>query len=349
MTQTPANAGPNIVGIGMFVLISAPLLAWLASILLLKLYRRSVVRSMRLHPAGDEPAPAEPGSGTPPAALEIKVTEPSSEMPIDHEARSLFAHATRDPWRAAMAYAAGGFCYSLILAASLLMSSGTPILPFRLLVLTWAYFWPAVLILNLVAAVRPRVTAIVVGLYGVIYFALGFFAIRISPAFSFGQLIKLWLLMALIPSLLFLGFIHRRIRAVGPVVLAFMLLAIAGPNIVLSVASGDAVLLKIARIGTAFGLGATGIFVGLNLIGVAVAGVVGWIFLRWIGHLYERRRISDQSIMLDSIWIFFAFVQSLDLLLEDGKWIFVTAGGFLVYKIVTSVALRLAMRGVRES
>ena len=129
MTQTPANAGPNIVGIGMFVLISAPLLAWLASILLLKLYRRSVVRSMRLHPAGDESAPAEPGSGTPPAALEIKVTEPSSEMPIDHEARSLFAHATRDPWRAAMAYAAGGFCYSLILAASLLMSSAAPVCP----------------------------------------------------------------------------------------------------------------------------------------------------------------------------------------------------------------------------
>ena len=334
----------------MFVLISAPLLAWLVSILLLKLYRRSVVRSMRLRPSGEESAAAELASDSPPAPLEIKMLEPSSEMPIDDEARSLYAHATRDPWRAAMAYAAGGFCYSLILAASFLMSSGTPILPLRLLLFTWVYFWPAVLILNLVAAVRTRVTAIIVGLYVVIYFALGFVAIRMSPAFTFGQLIKLWALTALIPSVLFLGFIQRRIRAVGPVVLAFMLLAVAGPNIVLSIAgSGDTVLRKVARIGTAFGLGGTGIFVGLNLVGVALAGVVGWIVLRWIGRLYERRKISDQSIMLDSMWIFFAFVQSLDLLLENAKWIFVTAGGFLVYKIVTSVALRLAMQGVRES
>ena len=305
---------------------------------------------MRLHPSGDESAPAEPGSGSPPAPLEIKVIEPSSEMPIDHEARSLYAHATRDPWRAAMAYAAGGFCYSLILAASFLMSSGTAILPLRLLLFTWVYFWPAVLILNLVAAVRTRVTAIIVVLYVVIYFALGFVAIRISPSFTYGQLIQLWAFTSLIPSVLFLGFIQRRIRAVGPVVLAFMLLALVGPNIVLSAAgSGDAVLRKVARLGTAFGLGGTGIFVGLNLVGVAVGGVVGWIVLRWIGHLYARRSISDQSIMLDSMWIFFAFAQSLDLLLENAKWILMTAGGFLIYKIVTRVALRLTMHGVRES
>jgi hypothetical protein len=350
MTQTADAAGPNVIGVLTFVLISAPLLAWPVSIFLLKLYKRSVVRSMRLRPSGEEFAAAESGSDPPPAPLEIKMLEPSSETPMDPEARSLYAHATGDPWRAAMAYAAGGFCYSLILAAAFLMSSGTPILPLRLLVLTWAYFWPAVLILNLVAAVRRRVTAIIVGVYGVIYFALGFVGIRISPELTFGQLIKLWVLMALIPSLLFLGFTQRRIRAVGPVVLAFMLLAIAGPTIVLPVAgSRDAVLRKIARIGTAFGLGGDAIFYSMILFGVAVAVIVGWTVLRWIGRLYVRKSISDQSIMLDSMWIFFGFAQSLDLLLENAKWILATAGGFLVYKIVTSLALRLAMRRVRES
>jgi hypothetical protein len=51
-------------------------------------------------------------------------------------------------------------------------------------------------------------------------------------------------------------------------------------------------------------------FVVLLLVGAVPAGIVGWLLLRWLGSLYLARRISDQSITIDAVWLMFSSVQS---------------------------------------
>jgi hypothetical protein len=48
----------------------------------------------------------------------------------------------------------------------------------------------------------------------------------------------------------------------------------------------------------------------LLLIGAVPAGIIGWLLLRWLGSLYRARRISDQSIMIDAVWLMFSLLQS---------------------------------------
>ena len=139
------------------VLLLAPALALLASLGLLKLYRRSVLRSMGARGGAPltgrsevPPAPGQPAEGGPAAVVleEGYEREPANGAPGE----VLYAEAMRDPWRAAAIYAAAGSCYSIVMATAFLAATGFGFLPFRAFFLFWLYFWPAVVTVNLVAA-----------------------------------------------------------------------------------------------------------------------------------------------------------------------------------------------------
>ena len=82
-------------------------------------------------------------------------------------------------------------------------------------------------------------------------------------------------------TILLLAFLHRRVRAVGPLVLAFMVVAVLGSQVLLSVAAADDAGLHAAlAVGSVFGLGGTGVFYGLMLVGFVLCGVLGWLLLK---------------------------------------------------------------------
>ena len=84
----------------------------------------------------------------------------------------------------------------------------------------------------------------------------------------------------------------------------------------------------------ALGLDGYGIFIGLVVLGLAAFGVVGWLTLRWIGSRYKRKEMSDQSIIIDAIWLLFGVVQSIFLVFGGDLWILAGLLAFVVYKIV---------------
>ena len=99
------------------VLLLAPVLALLASLGLLKLYRRSVLRSMGARGGVPltgrfeaPPAPGQPAKGEPAAVVLEEGYEREPAAADGPSGETLYAEAMRDPWRAAAIYAAAGLC-----------------------------------------------------------------------------------------------------------------------------------------------------------------------------------------------------------------------------------------------
>ena len=341
MTQTYDPITTTLAGRLPFILFLAAVLTLLVSIGLLKRYRRAVFRSMRTRA---NLGPTEPLSLETSAllqrpvqtALDLPIRDAVSVMPAGSAAEGLYADLLRAPWRAAAIYAVAGFCYAFVMATAFLVATHSEFLPLRFLVLLWDYAWPVVLTVNLVAAATWRIRLVNVSVYLLTLVALGSIALARNPALSWGQFARLWFIINFPATVLLLAFLNRRVRAVGPLVLTFMTVALLGSYlIILAVAGNDARLLRsVAEIGVALGLDGFGIFIGLVVLGLAAFGVVGWLTLRWIGGRYKRKEISDRSIIIDAIWLLFGVLQSTILVVDNVLWILTGLLAFVVYKVV---------------
>jgi hypothetical protein len=346
-TQATDPGAGNLPGQLLFILLVATPLALVASIGLLKLYRRAVLRSMRARadsPA-TEHAPLEistPSNQPVQTAPNLSVLDHASPITIGTAAAALYSDLLRAPWRASMVYAVAGYCYAIVMAVAVLSSGDLELLPFRFLSVFWVHAWPVVLTVNLVAAATRRARFATASVYFLVLATLGAITIARSPALDWAQIALLWAITNLPATILLWAFLNRRIRAVGPLVLTFMILAVAGSLLMLSfAASSEGRLRSIAELGVALGLNANGIFIGLIVLGLAVFGPVGWLTLRWIGHRYEQKKISDQSITLDAIWLLFGVEQSIVLISAGIVWILSGLLAFVVYKVVVWAGFRL--------
>lgn len=338
------------------VLVLAPALALLASLGLLKLYRRSVLRSMGARGgapltgrSGVPPAPGQPAEGEPAAVVLEEGSEREPAAANGASGEILYAEAMRDPWRAAAIYAAAGLCYSIVMATAFLVATGIGFLPFRALFLLWLYFWPAVVTVNLVAASTRRARLATTAAYFLVFAALGAIGISRSPGFDWGQVALLFIVTNVPASIMLLVFLNRRVRAVGPLVLVFTIFAVGGLLLAPLLAFSDAAVINtIVNIGTSLGLNGHVIFFVVSLAGFAVFGLLGWPALTWIRNRYERKKTSDQSITLDAIWLLFGVEQSVGLVFEGPAWILSGLVAFAVYKAAGWTGFLLLRRGADE-
>lgn len=317
-----------------FILLVATLLALPISLGLLHLYRRAVVRSMRTTAGATDtgtasPAPPpEPRPGPRPAADVLE------------------AALRRGPWRTAAVYAVAGVAYAAVMVTGVLLAARLEPFPLRVLFMAITYAWPIVLTVNLVAGTVPRARAAVLAGYAVALGAVTAVAVVASPTFTVTQAALFWLITNLPATLAVWIVLARRVRAVGPLVLAFMVIVVTGANVALSVAGADEGRLRqVAAVGHAAGLGAGGVLAGLILIGAVVFGLGGWLTLRWIGARYEQKRISDQSITLDAIWLFFGIVHAVGLVFEAPAWILTGPAAFGVFRVTARAGFAAAGRG----
>ena len=85
-----------------------------------------------------------------------------------------------------------------------------------------------------------------------------------------------------------------------------MIVGVTGATLATSVAGGkSASCWSIAEIGFSLGLGATGVFLGIHILGFVPFAVLAWLTLHWVRRLYEQKRISDQTLNVDSVWLTF--------------------------------------------
>ena len=144
MTSTSDSITNNLPGLVLLILIIALPLAFLVSIGLLRLYRRTVIRTMGTRanvgrtesvPLDSSTLPQEPVQ-TP---LSIAVLDSVSGMTAKGGTDNLSTELLRAPWRAAAIYAIAGLCYAIVMTIVFLAATDNEILLLRFLVLFLYY------------------------------------------------------------------------------------------------------------------------------------------------------------------------------------------------------------------
>ena len=81
-----------------------------------------------------------------------------------------------------------------------------------------------------------------------------------------------------------------------------------------------------------------------ELIGVVILSLIGWAFLRGLGRLYLWHLISDQSVLIDSLWFLFALTRVVDFAFFGGLWFLAPLGVFAIYKLIAVLGFALVRR-----
>ena len=224
------------------------------------------------------------------------------------------------------------------MAASQLLADSLQILPIRFLFLAWIFSWPVVLSIGIVAATTRRAKVTTMAGYGLVLIAIGAIGMSRSPDLTWAQIVLSWALYNLPPTVLLLMFLSPRIRAVGPLILTFMFLALVGSDVALTmVGSHGRLLSAVLRATASVGLGGTAAFVAIIVAGFLIFAVVGWAALLWIGRRYQAKKISDESVTVDTIWLLFTMVHSVNLVLGRPLWTFGALAAFGAYKTITRI------------
>lgn len=338
MTEASDPVTVALTGNLSFNLLLAAVLTWPVAIGLLRLYTRAVRRSMRSQTPGTTPAIAPPpfetardaGHGKPASSATLHDLPDASTSP---GADMLLVRLIAQSRRAALVYAIGGSAYALVMAAAHLLAPGMEILPVRFSFLFWVFVWPVVLTVAIVAvATRPARFALTAA-YFIGLSALGAVGMRSSPDLTWAQIFLMWVLSDLPPTILLLTYLSRRVRAVGPLILTFMFLAVTGSGIAVSVGgSQDSYMRAIVSLAGSVGLGGTGAFRALLAVGFLTFAAVGWMALAWIRRRYQAKHISDESVTVDAIWMLFAVVHSIGLVFEHPLWALTSLAAFGAYK-----------------
>ena len=318
-----------------FVVFAGALIAFPLSLYLLKRYKAAVLRTMvasgGVAPTATGVPGEEPRSGDAGHLETVVIDIPSDPSSVESPG-SLYAHVMQAPWATVRAYALGGGTYAAILGAAQLLSDGSFSL-LRFIAMTYIYSWPIVIAINLILPSTRRLKIRSFGAYFVGLTLISILAVAVSTDLSFFGLFIAWGLFSLAPTIVVLAFLQRRVRAVGVMVLAFTVIALAGTNIALAIAeSSESILRSLAGIAIAIGSNAVGAFIAIILIGAVAFGVVAWFANKWIKKLYLEKRLSDQSLILDSMWLVFAMIQSIGLAFVSAAWYLAGLVAFLAYK-----------------
>jgi len=331
-----ADSDTNLSQIVTFIMVSLViLLPWLTLVvsqICLALYRRTVVRSMR--DALPTPAPLIEKASTAvseprPVDLHVQAAdEPASGWPTGGALYDEWRRATRDTTKV---YVAAGIVYALVMAAAYVFRLRISAVTMPALLL--AFVWPTVLTALLVAVpARGRQTQVVVGYWILFFIAAAVCGLEAEKG--------VWLVSAnVIATIMAVVVRARRIRAVAPLVGAFLMLL----GIAIATFFGFLAMIGLrpaAELTTGEGI----VLVLLLLVLPVAAPMAGWRVLRRIGRWYADKRTSDETLTMAAIWIIFAGVHGATIAYDDLQWMSVGLVAFVGFLLVTSAGFRILRR-----
>jgi hypothetical protein len=316
------------------ILVSA-VLTVVFSFILLKLYRRAVIRSMGVS-GGDGASSVgadaiQQGSTTTELVFSTLGQEDGHPGSISPDFKK-----TSDSLRQlGYAYALAGAAYATVLSLPWMLTAGGGFPLMRFVWLFVCYFWPAIVVITFVAAVDRKEKRVLIGGYFAVVTVIGLITLVRNVDLTLGQLLFFWGYVNGAPTLLLSLLLLRKIRAVTPLVLAFMVAGITGAVFFVTIVDADESLLSLfVEFGQLFGMGASSVFILIHLVGFVLLGVVGWKLLGRLGNIYRDKGVSDESIKVDAILLMFAVLQSMTLVFEGWLWIFTGLVAFVAFKYV---------------
>jgi hypothetical protein len=251
-------------------IIAVPI-ALLVSLALLRIYRRAVMRSMerRVTPketAGPMVVLEGARTGEPPRhLLEIIPHDPPPD-------RVRFA-VRRATLPAAAVQVCAGLAYAIVMTSSWFFVGHLGFDWQVFLVMTIWFAWPIVIAVGLTIAVSWRGFAMLAIGYVLVFAGVATPAL-VDTDITAEQVLRNWLNINGFPTLLAIAFLARPIRAVGSLVLVFMVAAVGGAIFALFTFGPQGRVFYWAYLGILSGA------VLLLLAGVIATGIVGWLLLR---------------------------------------------------------------------
>jgi hypothetical protein len=336
-----------LTGLLPFVLIASAILALPLCLFLLWLYRRAVVRSMRGGEADTGGAPLvrqAPSEPEPSRSLAFVDDEAATRLARPEQSRDLLRRARAAPWQAAGVYVLAGLAFAGVLSIALQLTADGRLRPLRSALLAWMLAWPLVIVVRRVAASTRAARLAVAAAYFSLLTVLGAASALLNPDATLLDLVTVWLVTNGPPTLLMLAFLNRRVRAVGPLVIAFVVTALLGSQVALSLASEQARLRLLVEIGSWFRLGAVGVFLAILLVGAAAFAVVGWAALAWIRRRYEAGAVTDQSLEIGAVWLVFGLNSAVNLAFHGTAWPLAAALAVAAHEVVARAGFALLRR-----
>src|SRR5215510_1976124 len=268
---------PEINRILVLFLLVGSALAVSASLLLMRLYRKAVQR--RMSSFGRETAPGPERNvvhRTPSSAIQIRTLDNTSNAVRPDTISPVYRKAMQRPWQTAAVYTAAGTCYALIVTIGWLAAPhDRAVVWTKVAFLFWLYLWPTVIAVVLVAAYNPARHWRLFATYFVLLLALSGIALVLTPDVGIGQLLLLWIIVNGLPTVIMLAFLLQPIRAVGPLVLAFVITVSLGSYILLWIPSrNEGALHSISEIGSWLDANPVIVFAGMIVFGLLLFAVV---------------------------------------------------------------------------
>jgi hypothetical protein len=336
-----------------FILLLAGALTLVAGVVLVRLYRRAVDRAMRRPGAGEPPAP-RPAPVRPPPGLELQVDAPHEPRAPALPRPALARAARRRFAQGALVYSCAGFAHAAVATLLLFLFAGLEFYPWRTAIVFWALAWPVVLVLNLFWGPDRRWQAATIAGYVLVLLLL---SLPVALSSDVGPLVLgtlilppllqplfIWLITAA-PGVFLLLFLNRRIRSIGPLLLVIMVIAVVGTHLAFLAVHAPAVQGRLVDLALALGVGVEVPFYALHLLGFAPFLVPGWLTADWLRRRYQRKRISDQMLTFDAIWLLMALIACSRLATEQGALGWLGLLAFAAYRLVVSFGMRPLARG----
>lgn len=317
---------------------------------LLAFYRRAVIRNMRSQTSSSHlPAEVDLASKAaahpPTSELSINILSTSLALQGSSDGGRLFKDALRGPWRAVLVYGLAGLCYAFLFSVVKLKADRIELLPFRLTVITLIYYWPIFPVLWIVVGKTFRIRILLVGIYALLLLVLGFIEYSFSPSFDWMTPFLIWNWCNAWPTIALLFVLNRKTRTVGPLVLVFLFFGITGALVLFSfIANQQDVLSYVIALGNVIGLSYSQKVAAIFLVGFLAVGAVGWLIAKWIQKRYEARKISDQSILVDTIWFLFVIFHVIYIGISRVEWIPFGILVYLVYRILVWAGMTILVR-----
>lgn len=323
--------GGYLWGVTYVLALVAALLALPITLLLLRLYRRSILRLMNLRGRGESGPSANP--------LTTVVTRDGS-VEASEGTSAIKAVVRRNMVVVVAVSLLFGAAYALLL----LLRNDIDVSVYRLGYFMILYAWPGVIGVWVVTAGRRMWVCGSLAIYLAALLAIGL----IGGGGVVETLIP-WL-WALLPTAAVVAFLARPFRGVGPIVLGTMMVGIVGSQVFASTVIGSEGLLDL-WIDLFFAAGVTDavvMFWGLDLVGFLLACAVAVAVARLLAGWYSRGGFSDHMLLLGSVFLVFAMDQSLAASPTDavtfglGLGIYAVMGGlsFLAYRLAHSTTAR---------
>ncbi len=280
---------------------------------LLSLYRRSVVRGMQLDagaPHGDRPVAAASSAGC--SRLTLKASDAAQLAALG-------------------VYSAAGATFALAFAMTLVIQTGE----FHALeVVFWfpLYFMP-VLIAGWLVLPAGWFRRLFTAIWAAVSAAMVLVPLIVAGQASVIEVLFVLVVPTVPAAVLILMFMTRRVRAAGPLVLTIVTGSVLGWNLILDAAEASSHVFGIlSSIENA--LSGPVLVLLIVATGSVVGAVAMWPVLRAIGLAYEHKFMSDQTLAIDVVFLWFAVFYGLEMGAESWPWVVSGAVAFVLYRTV---------------